>query len=153
MYRSVHSFPIRVLLNQMATFALCNFSCTSLQLWFDVCVTVHHWYNNINSQLDGTIIVLLIISFSSTCFGRQFRPSLGALDCVYSLWYNAPTVLPAGDQDEVSLAGSTDGALYQCFSDFVRPRPGKFFFHKTRARSQQIYSSVPFQFFLVHTLN
>ena len=28
----------------------------------------------------------------------------------------------------------------QCFSKFVRPRPGKFFFHKTRAWSQQIYS-------------
>ena len=27
-------------------------------------------------------------------------------------------------------------------------RRDKFFFHKTRARSQQIYSSVPFQFFL-----
>jgi len=31
-------------------------------------------------------------------------------------------------------------ALEQCFSIFVRPRPGKIFFHKTRARSQQIYS-------------
>jgi len=30
--------------------------------------------------------------------------------------------------------------LNQCFSTFVRPRHGKFFFHKTRARSQQIYS-------------
>ena len=30
--------------------------------------------------------------------------------------------------------------LHQCFSTFVRPRPGKFFFHKTRVRSQQIYS-------------
>ena len=38
-------------------------------------------------------------------------------------------------------------SLDQCFSTFVRPRPGKFFFHKTSARSQQIYSSVPFQFF------
>jgi len=28
----------------------------------------------------------------------------------------------------------------QCFTTVVRPRPGKFFFHKTRARSQQIYS-------------
>ena len=28
----------------------------------------------------------------------------------------------------------------QCFLTFVRPRPGKFFFYKTRARSQQIYS-------------
>ena len=36
----------------------------------------------------------------------------------------------------------------QCFSTFVRPRPGKFFFHKTRTRSQQIYSSAPSQFFL-----
>jgi len=43
--------------------------------------------------------------------------------------------------------------LDQCFSTFVRPRPGKFFFHKTRARSQQIHSSVPFQIFKVHTLN
>jgi hypothetical protein len=30
--------------------------------------------------------------------------------------------------------------LDQCFSTFVRPRPGKFFFHKARARYQQIYS-------------
>jgi len=30
--------------------------------------------------------------------------------------------------------------LWQCFSTFVRPRPGKFLFYKTRARSQQIYS-------------
>jgi len=36
----------------------------------DVCVTVHHWYNNINSQLDATIMILLTISISSTCFGR-----------------------------------------------------------------------------------
>jgi len=39
-------------------------------------------------------------------------------------------------------------ALRQFFSTFVRPRPDKFFFHKTRVQSQQIYSSVPFQFFL-----
>jgi len=38
--------------------------------------------------------------------------------------------------------------LQQCFWTFVRPRPGKSFFHKTRARCQQIYSSVHFQFFL-----
>jgi len=29
--------------------------------------------------------------------------------------------------------------LSQHFSTFVRPRPGRFFFHQTRARSQQIY--------------
>jgi len=35
---------------------------------------------------------LLIILISSTYFGRWFRPSSGALDCVYSLRYNAPTM-------------------------------------------------------------
>jgi len=48
----------------------------------------------------------------------------------------------------VSGGDQSDYALGQCFSTFGRPRPGKFFFHKTRARSQQIYSSVPFQIFL-----
>ena len=38
---------------------------------FDVCVTAYHWCNNVNSQLDATIIILLlIISISTTCFGR-----------------------------------------------------------------------------------
>jgi len=64
-----------------------------LKLAFDVCVTVHHLYNNINSQVDATIIILLIMSIISTCFGRYFRPSSGALDCVYSLWYKASSVL------------------------------------------------------------
>ena len=31
-------------------------------------------------------------------------------------------------------------SVVQCFSTFVRPRPGKYFFYKTRAQSQQIYS-------------
>jgi len=62
-------------------------------------------YNNINSRLDAMMIILSI-SISSTCFGQEFRPSSGALDCVYSLWYKAPTMLPAGDQDEVELTSS-----------------------------------------------
>ena len=33
---------------------------------------------------------------SATRFGQLFCPSSGALDCVYSLWYNSPTMLPAG---------------------------------------------------------
>jgi len=37
---------------------------------FDVCVTVHHGCNNINSQLDATVIILLIISIGWSCFGR-----------------------------------------------------------------------------------
>jgi len=31
---------------------------------------VRHVYNNINSQLDATVIILLIISITSACFGR-----------------------------------------------------------------------------------
>ena len=31
-------------------------------------------------------------------FRAIISPSSGALDRVYSLWYNAPTMLPAGDQ-------------------------------------------------------
>jgi len=40
------------------------------------------------------------------------------------------------------LLGGTPKVTHveQWFSTFVRPRPGKFFFYKTRARSQQIYS-------------
>jgi len=57
-------------------------------------------------------------------------------------------------RDEVRMSAAVAGernvksSVVQCFSTFVRPRPGKLFFHKKRARSQQIYSSVPFQFFL-----
>jgi hypothetical protein len=42
-----------------------------------------------------------MIAINTTYFGRKFRKSSGALDCVYSLWYNAPTMLPAGNLDEV----------------------------------------------------
>ena len=37
-------------------------------------------------------------------------------------------------------------ALDQCFWTSVRPRPGAFFFHKTRARSQQIHPQNSFIF-------
>jgi hypothetical protein len=40
----------------------------------------------------------------------------------------------------LGMSKTNRGALTQCFSTIVRPRPGKFFFHKTRARSQHIYS-------------
>ena len=38
------------------------------------------------------------------------------------------------------ILGRYFSTLDHCFSTFVRPRPGKFFLHKTRVRSQQIYS-------------
>jgi len=56
-------------------------------------------------------------------------------NCV--LWYNLE-----------ALPNRID-CLDQCFSTFVRPRPNKFFFHKTRARSQQIYSQILSNFFFL----
>jgi len=32
-------------------------------------------------------------------FGRGFRPSSGALDCIYSIWWCSPKLLPAGAHD------------------------------------------------------
>jgi len=48
-------------------------------------------------QLYRFIYLFLV---SSTCFRRCLRPSLGALDCIYSFWYCTP-------------AGSNIGEHYQ----------------------------------------
>jgi len=32
-----------------------------------------YFHNNTNNQLDATMIILLIISISATCFGRKYR--------------------------------------------------------------------------------
>ena len=56
---------------------------------------------------------LLIIPISSTCFGRWFRQSSGAPDCLYSLWYNAPTKLPAGSLDAEFLRIQTTGRQHR----------------------------------------
>jgi len=44
------------------------------------------WYNYESNQQDATIQVNLLFLVSSTCFGRCFRPSSGAFDCIYSIW-------------------------------------------------------------------
>jgi hypothetical protein len=56
---------------------------------FDVCVTVHHWYNNINNQLDATITNFIDNYNQLNMFRATVSPIL-------SLWYNAPTMQPAG---------------------------------------------------------
>ena len=69
------SLPGRILLHEVSfskipdtAWKICRLKYKRYE--FDVCVTVHHWYNNIKSQLDATILILLIISISSTCFRR-----------------------------------------------------------------------------------
>jgi len=46
-------------------------------------------FNNINSQIDATM-KNFIDNYNQL---NMFRASSGALDCVYSLWYNAPAML------------------------------------------------------------
>jgi len=43
-------------------------------------------YNYKSNQQDATIHVNLLFLVGSTCFGRCFCPSSGALDCIYSFW-------------------------------------------------------------------
>ena len=45
--------------------------------------TFHDYESN---QQDATIPVNLLFLVGSTCFGRCFRPSSGALDFIYSFW-------------------------------------------------------------------
>ena len=66
---------------------------------FDVCVTVHHWYNTINSRLDATIT-----NFTDNYNQlNMFRVFISPILRSTRLWYKAPTMLPGG---------STAGALY-----------------------------------------
>jgi hypothetical protein len=52
----------------------------------DVRESVHRDGNYESNQQDATIQVSLLFLVSSTCFGRCFRPSSGALDCIYGIW-------------------------------------------------------------------
>ena len=59
--------------------------------------------NNTNSRLDATITNCIDNYNQLNMFRAIISPILRSTDCVYSLWYNAPTMLPAG---------SIVGALY-----------------------------------------
>jgi hypothetical protein len=81
--------------------------------------------NNIDNQLDAKNNGLLIIPISLTCFGQWFRPSSGALDCVYSLWYNAPTMLPAGSVPDYRPATSWVRYTTSCKHSLVLLKMGE----------------------------
>jgi len=57
---------------------------SDIQKWnyafkFDVCVTVRHWYNNINNQLDATIMVFINLLAPELFFSILAHP-------VYKMW-------------------------------------------------------------------
>jgi len=47
------------------------------------------------------IQINLLFQVGSTCFGRWFRPSSGALDCIYSIWWSSPKLLLAGSRQQL----------------------------------------------------
>ena len=59
---------------------------------FDVCVTVHHTYSNTNSQLNATITNFIANYIQFSMFRAIISPILRST----RLWYNTPTMLPAG---------------------------------------------------------
>ena len=63
------------------------------------------------------------VKFSPTCFGRRIRPSSGALfDCIYSFWYNAPTLLPTGATVEMERRSISIVAPGYAASGISRPQ-------------------------------
>jgi hypothetical protein len=61
-------------------------------------------------QLFWFIYLFLI---RPTCFGRYFRPSSGALDCIYSFWYCPTILMLAGVIDEMELTYSQFHLIHQ----------------------------------------
>jgi len=56
-------------------------------MWQEKCTLFQLIHRNYESnQQDTTIQINLLFLVSSTCFGRCFRPSSGALKCIYSIW-------------------------------------------------------------------
>jgi len=66
-----------------------------------VCICPINGTNYESNQQDATIYVNLLFLVTSICFGRCFRPPTGTLDCIYSIWYYSPKLLPAGVLDDL----------------------------------------------------
>ena len=71
-----------------------------------------HSDNYESKQQDATMQVNLPFLVSSTCFGRCFRPSPGALGRIYSIWQYSPKSLPDGVLDGLQLIQETIRQLF-----------------------------------------
>ena len=68
-------------------------------------------------------------------FRAIIRPSSGALDCVYSLWYEAPTVLPAGSvHRSCHINTLPQNTFYVPPGQCVVTRPTVFYVHILKER-------------------
>jgi hypothetical protein len=71
----------------------------------------------------------------------------GSVNVAFSNTLNMNPATPVQSQSKSKRLRAVCG-LEQCFSTFVRPRPGKFFFYKTRARGPTIVLVNNFPVFL-----
>jgi hypothetical protein len=103
-------------------------------------------------MVDGLrLSVLNVMYHNGVIYTKVFLRPLCWNSCfvnilLYQALYTLPNLLPhiiSGSGAPTSLIRSP---LCQCFSTFVKPRSGKFFFYKKRDRSQQIYLSNLFKF-------
>ena len=61
-------------------------------------MTVHHQYSGVNNQQDAkTFSYINLYKSALHVSGDKFaHPQEHFFDCIYSFWYNAPTLLPTG---------------------------------------------------------
>jgi len=59
---------------------------------------IRYWW-----PIRCNFLFIYLYPISSTCFGRCFRPSSGALDRIYSFWYSPTMLLSVGVTDGISF--------------------------------------------------
>jgi len=93
------SFLFSFGLNNFPSSALKRLGSSPLWLW--------KGNDDVSNQQDAIIFVYWSFYWSiwicSTCFGRQTRPSPGAILTYIRLWYNAPISLPTGDKVQIEM--------------------------------------------------
>jgi len=87
-------------------------------------VTVHHQYNGVSNQKYATTFSFISLFKSALhVSGDKFaHPQEHFYDCIYSFWYNAPTLLLT-----VATVAISVGALYQklCIQSKSVPEDGR----------------------------
>jgi len=61
------------------------------------------WLFTVSGSIHRSCCRLVSWMRFNSCFGRCFRSSSGALDCIYSIWWYSPKLLPASVMDEFQL--------------------------------------------------
>ena len=96
----------------------------------------HKKLNRSQTVLFEYVLILLLIMSRSPEFSF---PLCSSTRILYSLICRCHSIFLSHRPwlfTVLCIANITMCVIEQCFSTFVRPRPGKFFFYKTRARSQ-----------------